>query len=172
MHSPIHFQQQIFRATRTIAAPYFSGSKIMTTSFKTSFSRRLALAGVSLAALVLAGCASMGEPAQAARILEPADGATVGTTFKVKFGIKGMKVEPAGDVVSNSGHHHLLINLDSIAAGESIPFTEKHMHFGKGQTEAEVKLAPGNYTLTAQFANGAHQSYGKTMSHSIKVTVK
>jgi hypothetical protein len=90
----------------------------------------------------------------------------------VKFGIKGMKVEPAGDVVSNSGHHHLLINLDSIAAGESIPFTEKHMHFGKGQTEAEVKLAPGNYTLTAQFANGAHQSYGKTMSHSIKVTVK
>jgi Domain of unknown function (DUF4399) len=145
---------------------------IMTTSFKSSFSRRLAVASFSAAMLVISGCASMGEPAQAARILEPADGATVGTTFMVKFGIKGMKVEPAGDVVANSGHHHLLINLDPIAAGESIPFTEKHMHFGKGQTEGEVKLAPGTYTLTAQFANGAHQSYGKAMSHSIKVTVK
>jgi hypothetical protein len=114
----------------------------------------------------------MSAPTQQARILEPADGATVGTTFKVKFGIKGMEVAPAGDIVKDSGHHHLLINLDAIAPGESIPFTDKHMHFGRGQTEAEVKLAPGTYTLTAQFANGAHQSYGKAMSHSIKVTVK
>lgn len=144
----------------------------MTTSFKTSFSRRLTLSSASLAALILAGCASISEPTQQARILEPADGATVGTTFKVKFGIKGMEVAPAGDIVKDSGHHHLLINLDAIAPGESIPFTDKHMHFGRGQTEAEVKLAPGTYTLTAQFANGAHQSYGKAMSHSIKVTVK
>lgn len=144
----------------------------MTTSFHSSFSRRLTLASLTAAALMIAGCASMSEPAQQTRILEPADGATVGTTFKVKFGVKGMEVAPAGDVVANSGHHHLLINLDSMPAGESIPFTDKHMHFGRGQTEAEVKLAPGNYTLTAQFANGAHQSYGKGMSHSIKVTVK
>jgi hypothetical protein len=127
---------------------------------------------LSASAIVLSGCAGMGEPAQTLQILEPADGATVGTTFKVKFGVKGMKVEPAGEVLANSGHHHLLINLDSMASGESIPFTEKHMHFGKGQTEADVKLAPGTYTLTAQFANGAHQSYGQAMSHSIKVTVK
>ena len=105
-------------------------------------------------------------------ILSPANNATVGTTFTVKFGVKGMAVAPAGDIVANSGHHHLLINLDSIAAGESVPFTEKHMHFGKGQTEAEVKLAPGVYKLTGQFANGAHQSYGKGMSNSITVTVK
>ena len=134
--------------------------------------RRSLMAALSCAAL-LAACSSMSPaPSQAARIVEPANGATVGTTFMVKFGIVGMKVEPAGDIVANSGHHHLLINLDSIPAGESIPFTERHMHFGKGQTEAEVKLAPGTYTLTAQFANGAHQSYGKAMSQSIKVTVK
>ncbi len=147
----------------------------MNISFSTlQAARRGTLIASLFAAAVLAtGCASMSsEPAQSARIVMPADGATVGTTFMVKFGINGMKVEPAGDIVANSGHHHLLINLDSIAAGESIPFTEKHMHFGKGQTEAEVKLAPGNYTLTAQFANGAHQSYGKALSHSIKVTVK
>jgi Domain of unknown function (DUF4399) len=119
------------------------------------------------------GCATQkSAPAQSVSILEPADNATVPTTFKVKFGVKGMEVAPAGEIVSNSGHHHLLINLDSLPAGESIPFTEQHMHFGKGQTEAEVKLAPGTYKLTAQFANGAHQSYGAAMSHSIRVTVK
>jgi Domain of unknown function (DUF4399) len=125
-------------------------------------------------ALVLAitGCASTMAPSQAMSILEPSNNATVPTTFKVRFGVTGMAVAPAGDIVANSGHNHLLINLDSIPSGESIPFTEKHMHFGKGQTEAEVKLAPGVYKLTAQFANGAHQSYGKGMSQSITVTVK
>ena len=112
------------------------------------------------------------EPAQSVSIVSPANGATVGTTFMVKFGVKGMAVAPAGDIVANSGHHHLLINLDSMPSGESIPFSEKHMHFGKGQTEGEVKLAPGVYKLTAQFANGAHQSFGKAMSNSITVTVK
>jgi Domain of unknown function (DUF4399) len=123
-------------------------------------------------ALTVSGCATQMAPAQAVSILEPANNATVGTTFKVRFGVKGMAVAPAGDIVANSGHNHLLINLDSIPAGESIPFTEKHIHFGKGQTEAEVQLAPGVYKLTAQFANGAHQSYGKPMSESITVTVK
>ena len=53
-----------------------------------------------------------------------------------------------------------------------------HIHYGKAQTEteteaeAEVKLAPGTYKLTAQFANGAHQSYGEALSHSITVMVK
>jgi Domain of unknown function (DUF4399) len=135
--------------------------------------RSIFTAASAAALLALTGCASqMAAPSQSVSILEPANGATVGTTFKVRFGVKGLEVAPAGDIVANSGHHHLLINLDSLPAGESIPFTEQHMHFGKGQTEAEVKLAPGNYKLTAQFANGAHQSYGKPLSQTINVTVK
>ena len=122
--------------------------------------------------LILVGCASMMAPAQSVSITEPADGATVSSPFQVKFGIKGMVVAPAGDVVANSGHHHLLVNLDSVTAGEALPFSERHLHFGRGQTEADVTLAPGSYRLTAQFANGAHQSYGKPMSHTIRVTVK
>jgi Domain of unknown function (DUF4399) len=140
----------------------------------TTFLFRTVANSFATAALVLtiSGCASTMAPSQAVSILEPTNNATVPTTFKVRFGVKGMAVAPAGDIVANSGHHHLLINLDSLPAGESIPFTEKHMHFGKGQTEAEVKLPPGVYKLTAQFANGAHQSYGKAMSESITVTVK
>ncbi len=140
----------------------------------TIFSLRLITTAIAATAVIaLSGCASnMSAPAQNVSILEPADGATVGTTFKVRFGVKGLEVAPAGDIVANSGHHHLLINLDSLPAGESIPFSDQHMHFGKGQTEAEVKLAPGSYKLTAQFANGAHQSYGKPLSQTIRVTVK
>lgn len=138
-----------------------------------NFSRRLALGlATSIATLGLAGCASMGEPAQAVMLLEPADGATVSSPFKVRFGIKGMTVAEAGEILPNSGHHHLLVNQAPIAKGESVPFSEQHLHFGKGQTETEVKLAPGIYKLTAQFANGAHQSYGAGMSNTITVTVR
>jgi Domain of unknown function (DUF4399) len=140
---------------------------------KTYFSKLLACLFLGAAmASTMVGCATQMASSQSVSILEPTDNATVPTTFKVRFGVKGMDVAPAGDIVTNSGHHHLLINLDSIPAGESVPFTEKHMHFGKGQTETEVKLPPGVYKLTAQFANGAHQSYGKGMSNSITVTVK
>jgi hypothetical protein len=141
----------------------------MTTNFPRRFSLRMA--GAALA-LVLAGCASVNDPAQAVMLLEPADGATVSSPFKVRFGIKGMSVAEAGEILPNSGHHHLLINQAPIAKGESVPFSEQHLHFGKGQTETEVKLAPGVYKLTAQFANGAHQSYGAAMSRTISVTVR
>jgi Domain of unknown function (DUF4399) len=114
----------------------------------------------------------MGDAAQSVSLLEPANNAVVGTTFKVRFGVKGMAVAPAGDVVANSGHHHLLINQEPIAKGEAVPFSEQHLHFGRGQTEAEVQLRPGVYKLTAQFANGAHQSFGAAMSQTITVTVK
>jgi hypothetical protein len=147
---------------------YFKASIMTTLSIRVS-----ALIAIVAISATLLGCASHpAASAQQVSILEPANNATVGTTFKVKFGVQGLQVAPAGDIVANSGHHHLLINLAPIAAGESIPFTEKHMHFGKGQTEAEVRLDPGVYKLTAQFANGAHQSYGQLLSNTITVTVK
>ncbi len=135
--------------------------------------RNTSLAALAtLAALTLAGCASMSEPAQSVSLIEPVNGATVSSPFKLRFGVKGMVVAPAGDIVPNSGHHHLVINGEAVPAGQSVPFTERSLHFGKGQTETEITLPPGSYTLTAQFANGAHQSYGMPMSQTIRVTVK
>jgi len=123
--------------------------------------------------LVLGACGQMQPaPAKSVSFVEPKDGATVTSPFKVVFGIKGMAVEPAGEIKADSGHHHLLINIGPIAAGEAIPVDDTHLHFGKAQTEAEVKLPPGNYKLTMQFANGAHVSYGPAMAASINVTVK
>ena len=99
------------------------------------------------------------------------DGDVVASPFRVKFAVSGMVVAPAGEATSNHGHHHLLINADGVPAGQIVPADEKHIHFGKGQTETLVTLPSGKYTLTLQFANGLHQSYGEVMRKSIQVTV-
>jgi hypothetical protein len=125
----------------------------------------------AVAALALGGIA-LGASAQTVSFAEPADGAVVSSPFKVKFAVSGMEVKPAGEMAANTGHHHLIINGASIKEGESVPFDDTHLHFGKGQTETEVKLPPGKYKLTMQFANGAHQSYGPGASKTIEVTVR
>ena len=124
-----------------------------------------------VAAVSMSGIAGLAL-AQSVSFLAPADGATVSSPFKVQFAINGMQVKPAGVMDANTGHHHLLINGEPLEAGVPVPFDDKHLHFGKGQTEAEVKLPPGEYTLTMQFANGAYQSYGAPLSKSIKITVQ
>lgn len=134
---------------------------------------RHSLMSLVVALLLLAGCAQkQSAPDQSVFFVEPKDGATVTSPFKVVFGVKGMAIEPAGDIKANSGHHHLLINLDAMQAGDAIPVDETHLHFGKAQTETEVKLPPGTYKLTMQYANGAHLSYGQPMAATIRVTVK
>lgn len=109
---------------------------------------------------------------QGVYFVAPADGSTVEGPFKVQFGVKGMTVKPAGEIVEGTGHHHLLINVDGPAQGAAIPADAQHLHFGKGQTETELKLAPGTYRLKMQFADGFHASYGPAMSATITVTVK
>ncbi len=116
--------------------------------------------------------APVAAPTGSITITEPADGATVSSPFKVKFGAEGVKIEPAGAIAAGSGHHHLLINTGPIAEGQTIPMDDTHLHYGKAQTEADITLAPGKYKLTAQLANGAHQSYGPALSKTIEVTVK
>ena len=100
------------------------------------------------------------------------DGDVVSSPFKVKFAVTGMSLAPAGDTTVNTGHHHLIINSEGVATGELVPANERHLHFGKAQTETEVTLPTGNYKLTMQFANGLHQSYGEVMRKSIQITVR
>ncbi len=110
--------------------------------------------------------------AQSVDFVEPRDGATVPSTFKVKFAVDGMKIAPAGDMAEGTGHHHLLIDTADIPQGEVIPMNAKHRHFGKGQTETEVTLPPGRHRLTMQFADGAHRSYGEKLRKTIEVEVR
>ncbi|MBB5200532.1 hypothetical protein HNR39_002374 [Glaciimonas immobilis] len=124
------------------------------------------------ASMLVAGFAPQLAHAASVNFAAPVDGAVVSSPFTVKFDVSGMEVKPAGDMSPNTGHHHLLINTGPTKAGEVIPVDAEHLHFGKGQLETQVTLPPGKYSLTMQFANGAHQSYGPEMSKTINVTVK
>lgn len=104
--------------------------------------------------------------------VEPADGATVSSPVKIRMGVKGMKVHPAGELKEGTGHHHIVVDGGPIDKGTVVPADATHIHYGKGQTETELELTPGSHSLTLQFANGAHQSYGQHMSSTITVTVE
>ena len=122
--------------------------------------------------LALAFISCKQSPTSEVFFVEPKDGAELASPFTVKFGVKNLLVEPAGEIKAGSGHHHLLINSDSTPSGESIPADQTHIHYGKAQTEAQISLEPGTYKLTMQFANGAHQSYGSELSKTISIIVK
>ena len=87
------------------------------------------------------------------------------------MGVEGMVVKPAGAVEDGSGHHHIIIDSDPIPNGMIVPADEQHKHFGKGQTETELTLAPGEYNIQLQFANGVHLSYGKNLNTDITIFV-
>ena len=99
------------------------------------------------------------------------DGDTVTSPVFIQFGIEGMEVKPAGEIVKGTGHHHIIIDGSFDALGDVVAADDTHIHFGGGQTETEQALAPGMHTLTMQFANGIHQSYGEQMSATITVYV-
>ncbi len=102
----------------------------------------------------------------------PANHATVSSPITVVMGVEGMNVGAAGTVVPNIGHHHIIIDGGPIKTGEVIPADAAHVHFGKGQTETTLTLPPGPHTLTLQFADGSHHSYGPEMATTINVDVK
>ncbi len=110
-------------------------------------------------------------PKGSVRFVMPPDGARVLTTVEVAFGVEGMHVVPAGDSPGDrtKGHHHVIIDGGPIPAGQPVPKDDKHIHFGKGQTTTQLTLTPGKHTLTMQFADAAHLSYGPTLSKTIEV---
>jgi hypothetical protein len=139
-----------------------------------TFMSRAAFAGLLLSASMLATAATPAPKGAEVSIVSPADGATVPQTFIVKFAVENISLAPAGDVTKNTGHHHLLIDVDKLPAeGAPIPNDANHMHFGKAQTQAEVKLAPGKHTLQLELGDSGHMPFDPPIvSKKITVNVK
>jgi hypothetical protein len=104
----------------------------------------------------------------------PANGATVSSPFTVKFGLKGMGVAPAGINHPNTGHHHLLIDMEKLPDfAAALPATDNIRHFGGGQTEVDLTLPPGRHTLQLVFADYLHIPHDRPIvSEKITFTVK
>ena len=101
------------------------------------------------------------------------NGQKIKSPYKVKMGVSGIALDSAGVIKPASGHHHILIDAgDSLAAGTVVPKDSTHLHFGNAQKEAELKLTPGEHTITLQYADGIHRSYGGKLAKSVTVTVQ
>lgn len=101
------------------------------------------------------------------------DGQTVTSPLKVEMAVDALHVDTANGILKPaSGHHHILVDMDSIKTGEVIRKDSVHIHFGNAQTSAEITLPPGKHSLTLQFADALHRSYGSRLTSKITVDVK
>lgn len=114
------------------------------------------------------------EEAASAYIVSPANGATVSNPVTVVFGLRSpYGVAPAGVVIDNTGHHHLLIDTDQPDLNLPIPKDEHHRHFGGGQTEVSLELTPGDHTLQLLLGDFAHIAHKPpVLSERITITAE
>jgi hypothetical protein len=93
----------------------------------------------------------------AAYIIEPASGAVVASPVRIVFGLRGAGVAPAGVEREGAGHHHLLVDAELPGdLGLPLPNNENYRHFGGGQTETSIELAPGPHTLQLVLGDELH----------------
>jgi len=142
--------------------------------------RRSMLAALVVGVPLAAGAVALAQertpaaPGAEVYIISPHDGASVHNPVRVQFGLKGMGIAPAGVKYDNTGHHHLLIDTAPPAdASAPLPATDKIVHFGKGQTETTLTLAPGKHTLQLLFADLNHIPHSPpVVSKKITITVE
>lgn len=135
---------------------------------------------LTLAVIFAQGCTKSCREDQEAKELtvffkSPEDESIMVSQVEMAFGVKGMKIRPAMEDINDkeSGHFHVLIDNPSgyIEKGKPIPNDDKNIHFDKGESSGSIILPPGTHTLTLQFANSAHLSYGKEMAQTIDITI-
>lgn len=131
------------------------------------------------AALTLLSLAARAQDAPAAKdaylyFVWPQDGTIIKGAFWCRFGLRNMGITHAGDNFANSGHHHLLIDVnDPLDPKEPIPQDKSHLHYGAGQTEARIELPPGKHTLQLVLGDAKHYPFNPpVVSKKITVTIK
>jgi len=137
----------------------------------------IALAAVFLTVLSVSVAQARSPAPDGARVFfaNIADGDTVSSPFTVQFGSEGIQIAPADIMIPGTGHHHLYINaeLSELDIQYSIPSDDTHIHYGAGQTEAEIWLAPGTHTLQLVMGDGNHVPHDPPIvSEIITITVE
>jgi len=101
--------------------------------------------------------------------VEPQAGAAVSSPVQVVMGAENFRIEPAGEVRAGAGHLHIMVDVPCVEPGQVIPSGKQHLHYGGGQTRAELDLSPGPHTLCLQAGDGVHTAL--PLSSTITITV-
>ena len=107
-------------------------------------------------------------------IESPVDGQVVSSPVAIVFGSKNVSIAPAGIEQSNSGHHHLMIDMDELPGmNMPLPGSAQLIHFGKGQTSTSLSLAPGVHSLQLLLGNHIHVPHTRpVLSEKITIVVE
>ena len=103
-------------------------------------------------------------------IIWPPDGQVIRGGFWVRMGLNGAGIAPAGVQKDNTGHHHLLVDVELPPLDQPIPNDHNHLHFGLGQTEARLELPPGKHTLQLLLGDENHVPHQPPL-YSKRITV-
>ena len=108
-----------------------------------------------------------------AYFLSPANGATVTSPFTIRFGLRGMGVAPAGVTTPNTGHHHLLIDVETLPPDNlPIPNDANHRHFGARPNRNGAHASAGQHTLQLVLGDALHIPHQPPVrSEKITITV-
>lgn len=142
--------------------------------------KRSILLGAAAAALAFTTTVAFADRTSApegasAYIISPSNGETVKNPVTIKFGLSGMGIAPAGIEQVNTGHHHLLINLDPTAINfdEPLPVSDEVVHFGGGQTEVTKDLPAGTHTIRLLLGDHDHIPHEPpVLSEPVTITVQ
>jgi len=144
--------------------------KSITRSFLFAFALGLLPVGASLTATT--AVATPSNEGAKVYFISPKGGDTVHGPVIVRFGLKGMGIAPANIEMPGTGHHHLILDAPLPDLTKTIPTDDNHLHYGLGQTEVELKLAPGKHTLQLLFGDHLHVPHTPALfSEQITITV-
>lgn len=112
-----------------------------------------------------------GDGTPTARLLAPAAGARIAGIVDVEMAATGVTIAPAGEVVTGTGHFHVIADTGCLPAGTAITKDADHVHFGTGASTGTIVLDPGSHTLCLQVGDGAHAALDITDSVQIEVGI-
>jgi hypothetical protein len=105
--------------------------------------------------------------------ITPENGEVLASPVTVRFGLKNMGVAPAGVDKPHTGHHHLIVDAELPPTNLPIPNNDHYRHFGAGQTEVDLVLAPGSHTLQLLLGDQNHVPHDPpVVSERITITVE
>ena len=144
---------------------------------KPSFLKTLAFMSLSVSVTATADIESLSSEVDANAqvwIASPMDMQEVSSPVTIVFGSQDVSISPAGIEQQNSGHHHLMVDLNELPAmNQPLPGSSQLIHFGKGQTETSLTLEPGLHSLQLLLGNHMHVPHVRpVMSERITILVK
>jgi hypothetical protein len=128
-----------------------------------------------LAAAIGALTACGGSAPRNVFFVQPANGATVKSPVQFVFGSDQFTIAavPAGEVKevrAGTGHFHLGVDADCLAAGAVIPKAQPWIHFGDGKNTIEMQLTPGPHKFSVQAGDDLHATMAG-LCETISITV-